>query len=765
MIREFRGINALYEAVQGTGFDSQVAFDFVSQLDRASKTIADTDVAKFKLVVLQACNRIGACRGLLYVYQWYTIFGPALASAIFDVYKNEGEFVMFGAYPQFAELAYAIMDWITTAFATGRASSTPNDDTRHIDAAAPALCLPADLFGLLQTPKSSRAIIFPLPLHRYFRTYDKRYALARRCFLEIISEFVIIHGIREVDKRFNSSRRSDSMLLVKARSVVRGAVLDCITQCLGDDCVFASSALDDLLRSPTALFHPGAKEDGLSKQILANPADATARLSAYLREHWNMGVVNKSFHGLHSDLVESLARFSVEPPVIPKKRTAQPKKNRIAVVIERGVELAPDVPLSDICPYERHPMVAMMAIMLRETIARAKGLPSVNRDFARILDGKNPYTSARLRFGDNIDQFNPIRRTNLFQTYLERSLDLNHKITSKYGLSNLLVRIGTGQGTLTSDFLAAHLKQTWFTTSEQCVTVFRQGWAAGLVIDNLQIWGQPAVALRIPRNSESVPQYEERFDPMFTDHIYALWSRFLRGLIDIDPDPEPTNSSDSDSSTSSDDQASDAPPAKKRRVDPWDDIPLAGAGFMNKDPATYAGVKPTYNHALKLSELLKVNGFGSGITRMQLANTLALLGVCSLPSIEDMADVVSAQPKKGAGEGLRLLGFNVPDEVKAIDKANTAYRKALLALYDILDYGLSQDHKQVLGFGAMFVEHSLCKLVRWGRALENGRTLQEVAQAAIDFDGVLSPAERYPIPLTVDREQLSGWMAVSKLRI
>ncbi|KAE9408425.1 hypothetical protein BT96DRAFT_763992, partial [Gymnopus androsaceus JB14] len=109
-----------------------------------------------------------------------------------------------------------------------------------------------------------------------------------------------------------------------------------------------------------------------------------------------------------------------------------------------------------------------------------------------------------------------------------------------------------------------------------------------------------------------------------------------------------------------------------------------------------------------LAKDIGIPGFGSGITQMQFANTLALLGLCDLPSCDTMAKIVRANKHMGAFEGLQRLGLQVDAQ-----SAETHVQAAFRCVYDALDHLLTPTDKDLLCFNAIFVEHLLCKVSRW----------------------------------------------------
>ncbi|KAJ7582350.1 hypothetical protein C8J56DRAFT_793166 [Mycena floridula] len=355
--------------------------------------------------------------------------------------------------------------------------------------------------------------------------------------------------------------------------------------------------------------------------------------------------------------------------------------------------------------------------MLREVLNDARGLPPFDNRLHHVLYGRNPSTNYRTQVSKDRDHYSPIRHTNIFQTLLTASLG-NNDLRGPYGLSNLLVRIGTGQGNRTSAFLQKDLN-VWLTSSAQTVRIFDRVWFANgrpdcrdpIKFDNPHCWGQFCSAFSLLQqkpNQNLRPHFEARFDPMFSQEIKDLWAAFF--------DPA-----------------------------------------TYKDDPTYDGVKPTYQHALNLSKATGIKGFASGITQMQFANCLVFLGLVYPPSSDEMADVVLENKDKGAFEGLQRLGFAVSSH-----SSQPMVRSAFRCVYDFLDHNLSAEDRHILGFSAIFVEHLLCKVSRWEKAFPSRDTvkLEQIAQLAKEMT-----QEDFPLPTSVDRKTLADWISIERVRL
>ncbi|KAF9069565.1 hypothetical protein BDP27DRAFT_1148948, partial [Rhodocollybia butyracea] len=109
-----------------------------------------------------------------------------------------------------------------------------------------------------------------------------------------------------------------------------------------------------------------------------------------------------------------------------------------------------------------------------------------------------------------------------------------------------------------------------------------------------------------------------------------------------------------------------------------------------------------------LAKNIGIAGFGSGITRMQFANTFALLALCPLPSCNTMAKIVLANKHMGAFKGLQRLGLRVDAQSPEMH-VQAAFR----CVYDALDHMLPTSYQAKICFNAIFVEHLLCKVSHW----------------------------------------------------
>ncbi|KAJ6609394.1 hypothetical protein B0H10DRAFT_1813839 [Mycena sp. CBHHK59/15] len=178
--------------------------------------------------------------------------------------------------------------------------------------------------------------------------------------------------------------------------------------------------------------------------------------------------------------------------------------------------------------------------------------------------------------------------------------------------------------------------------------------------------------------------------------------------------------------------------------------------LAGKDPATYMGMRHSWLEAVEMIQSFGINGVkGNGLTTLQLANNLVFLGICVEPTAAQMGAWIADNPTLGAFKGLVLLGFNI----SASDPVAT--QVAFQVFYDHCERFLSPADKALLGFGAIFVEHLLCKVQRWQERYSEGMptTLEVFANVQVSpipwMQGANSSDRTcFPFPLGIETQQL-----------
>ncbi|KAJ7162370.1 hypothetical protein C8R46DRAFT_854523, partial [Mycena filopes] len=246
------------------------------------------------------------------------------------------------------------------------------------------------------------------------------------------------------------------------------------------------------------------------------------------------------------------------------------------------------------------------------------------------------------------------------------------RVTERAGFSNLLAWTLTGQGNGTQTFLDTQTTM-FFDSGEACVfhpnatktavdTAVRKQ-PGYIATHNSNAYGEAANSLGItPSRGRDQPKYtvEEKFLGFYKPEVEDGWEDFI------------------------------------------------GPELCNQDPATFTGKKRTWMEGLEFIQKFGFFGLkGDGLTTLQLANNLVLLGICEPPEPEVMAAWIADKGDLGAFKGLRLLGFNVQHSDPL------ATRAAFLCVYNHLKENLSSEDKTTLGFSVIFLEHVLCKVQRW----------------------------------------------------
>jgi hypothetical protein len=683
------------------GFDGDSGKTLLASLHLAVNTINQASLDSLKVDLLKRSLHLTICRALRFVFQWFSTWSNALLKNLFAEYSPAKTSEWYAAISVNYSLAIAnllkvIMVWVE-AIAAHR-----NSKGRNRPALPAPLVLPADLFGLLLSPEDIQDITIPLPTSKSLRTQEDKIKYGGEVFVHIITDSIIVPGVRPFDEQLNSSGHSNnSPAMIIARTIVRGALVDALVDWLDSDCLLASLRIRKVLQSPTSLFRTpqGRTPDymQLSKKILGlGEESAFDILGLVLSDNFDWADVGEAAGALSFAVQDGMAKLAKQD--IKARGSTRGRKGK-QMSFYKTLSSLPQVPegtlLAELLPWPSGFRVDKLACILREALLSHRGEEANGHPLLRpLMKGRHPTLKRSL----DPDHYNPIRATNQFQSLLTMSLQTSHELDEDWGLSNLLVRIGTGQGAKTEKFLKGYFTH-WFESAEECVAAFElaRTVSPNIVLDNMCCWGTPSAALGFTRPAPgSRPNFEARIEPMFTSDIVKLWR-----------------------------------------------------DFCDQDTL------PSYNRALKLGEDTEIPGFGSGLTRMQLANSLAILGQCGLPSREDMADIIYIHNGMGAFEGLQRLGFNVWPGCE-----QSRVRQAFGCLYNFLDTNLSVTDKATLVFDPIFVEHLLCKISRWDKVFrkEDKDSLDTIAGEAHSLYEQGQLREDYPLPLSIDRETLASFV-------
>lgn len=222
-----------------------------------------------------------------------------------------------------------------------------------------------------------------------------------------------------------------------------------------------------------------------------------------------------------------------------------------------------------------------------------------------------------------------------------------------------------------------------------------------LKYDDMRAYGQPNdhLSAQPTRRGQNGAKFtlQDKFTPYFEDNVVKNWTSFLGDM--------------------------------------------AGQDFRK-----WRGVRRSWKEAVEMVHGLHISGI-AGLTALQLVNSLALLGVVGMPDPVDMADWIWERSKLGAFRGLEAIGFKLIN--------TNATRFAFKLVHSHLDQTMSDEDKELIGFSAIFVEHLLCKVVRWDRVLKEDRsdlTLESLAEEALKKHRAGIPESHpFPFPLTLGK--------------
>lgn len=611
--------------------------------------------------VLHRALTVIHARSLIYLWRWITIYGPNLANTIFQLSGTERE----EEFPDFAPMAGFIELWVK------------NLPTRVAAKDVKAIEIPSELLPEVLREAAGKPI--SLPKNVNFRA-ENRAESVRLIFMEIVNHLVVTPQLSTIDVFFSPKAKASAIPeMVLCRCLVRAALLETLVQVLDDDGILSSADIAPCLSTPWMLFKSETRADIIAKKLLNQSDETLDPLYSWLGTHPDIGEIQE----LSRSLGEATRRNveivqGVMAPGLKRAGKGGAKKTgkHIAdprILVSNPVD--PSAPLAKIFPDQSAPKLGFLIVVLKETVAWAENRAETESALRRVLTGTNVHTSSFADTKRQQDHYNPIRHQNQAQTLLELSLTGHmDKLTSVTALSNVLVRLGTGQGERTRAFLTNHLCE-WFDTPGPCIQAFEDVARANLVardkrheimqISNAECWGQYCSNLNLDLTKQGhQPDISERINSFFSSKVRDSWLTFLGDMLD-------------------------------------------------QDLTTIAvAAKPTYADAWALGPKLNVQGhIGTTVTSLQLANTLVIFNICQPPDLKTMSDVI-CDLNRGAMHGLRALGFGLSA------KWRDEVYEALKCVYDFLNSALSDEDKVTLHFGVIFVEHVLCKLPRWLQLLD-----------------------------------------------
>jgi len=642
-----------------------------------------------------------ACHAMQFIYQWYTTYGPDMASTLFHHLQDFGESSLSMTFPTFSNLVSAIFKYAcATSLRKKQKTSNGYSYTRPFDMDELRI-IPPDLYGLVPVVSGQSPLILPKINNNHRRSQESIIAVAKDCFMELLVDVLVVNVLGRYDGAFNSGRitRQSSMdpqskKRIFARAINRGYIVDALLSELGQrDSIFFSPAIIHLIESPFRLFSCTSsitKEERLAFKILQD-SSILQPLHQCIRD-------NISHHPEVLDILSSMASIGDVSDIlstIDVSRESQlsppfPPSNQAVDFVGNSDSIHETLPtVHNIVSKPPSPLFGQIGIMLWEVLNQCRERPFALQLLHRILCGLRP-TQGHIPVAgmEDLDLINPIRGGNNYHRLLSMSIP-SHHLTSSLGISWLLTYMATGQGFMTQSFLKS--TNVMFSSLDACIAAFvkaeenhnRFGMGGKPTHYNPKCWGQycPHIGL-FKHTGGSSPQNVQNHAQAIRDKLMPFWDVTIQ--------------------------------------DKW--VEWLGC-LAGQNPSTYTGLLPTYHSAMEFISNCNIIPFQSGLTQLQFVNNLAFMGICQHPSVHDMSLWIIKHQRLGAYAGLKQLGFKLHAEKKAKQHSVIWVKAAFQCVYDHLDIHLCQDDKDELKFGVIFLEHLLCKLVRWqGRFEKRART-------------------------------------------
>lgn len=656
--------------------DNDSVGNILNVLTLGMNFVSRAEISTAQLDVVTRLQTQTLARCLIFVYQWYTSVGPHLAKIIFQAHQHLDAAAFADRYPRFCRLIEHIVASVQLRKNTKTSKkrkkvnhAADGPDTQSESSNPVGSAVPQDLFGLFPGQKGKA-----IPL-----TYSDRalinmadvYHVSQTTFLDLLSNALILPIIIPIDTKLNGGTRFHSKVpkTVQARTILRGAVLLAVSNAVGgDDAIFGCKDAQELVRSAALSIgtENGGHVESCASLLCSNGEFALANIKDWLDE--NFDTVASADIGEVGDILWRTNKW-----ITTGKRPSEARPRlRLNVTQTLNPLLATPgalLPLDEVLVTADAPHLEIVSYMLREVLCKKRGLHACDEALRRISDGQRPFSNGNLRYADYC--YDPLCSQSTYALNLTRLFG-HEELSSEYGLSNLAMFMATGQCPATSAFLGNSFSMT---SVAGAVNRFHDAYAAGIDFENCCVWGQSAKSINITRShtfknalgKHSVREaFGLRLEAFFTLNVLTAWRNFIGNeLFELD------------------------------------------VSFRRE------GKRRTWCSAFNMFCELGIEGLSSGITPMQAAHNLALLGYVDSATCDDMIDVIHANPDKGGWYGLAALGFRM-DRSRRETTATAFY-----TLYAYLSR-LSKDDQSAIDLSPMFVENFLCKIKRWDDALAQG---------------------------------------------
>lgn len=392
------------------------------------------------------------CRCILVLYQFLSSDLPHLATILFSGHQSflplsatepspdanpEGDKWLHRHYPQYAPLVLHILEYVKTWVQSQRKSYRKKKQLPSLPSGYNLV--PSDLFGLRQN--KGPPIELPELMKSIHYGPGPRYEAACKCFIKLIEDTIILPTLPDADSHFNERRaRSGSDLgAIRARCIVRGAILQCIVQDMQTEAICASEHMRVLLQSPSLIFYEqSVNETRISPFVLAHKPEFVAPLRRWLKKHVTpesraAAIRLGNFFQRCSLEIQFNRELSYEQffnSVSPEQ--IRSKNAKAATNHGPGPRLTPT--LSSLLHNLDPPHYGGPLLLIDEAFLKATNKPA-NRSQARLfLDGHHYGEGKKHHSHGDPDQVNPIREFNIAAGLLRTKVP-PHKLTTKKGIS------------------------------------------------------------------------------------------------------------------------------------------------------------------------------------------------------------------------------------------------------------------------------------------------------------------------------------------
>lgn len=613
--------------------------------------------------------------------------------------------------------------------------------------------VPGHLYNLTSAPKPPLFVTLPpISGKRLTITTDPisaLYTAAGACMQDLISRELIYPHLKVID-HFTTQRSSKSKPNVTGtceRAITRGAILACLADACQSDGIFASDGIKSFLSRPTQELIPTGQSNSRDAKSLQSERreELLLPLKVCLQEHLseNPGIVNKAAQlgnivDAHLTALHNGGVVDYHDDFLDLTAGDSNHKSRMYTNTSNS-----HFDVSSLLSNIQSPRLTILAVILREALNRARGLPFVDEISHRILLGQHPSQSSSKSYPPC--QTNPIRQFSEYALLVKKHLPSNC-LTTSVGLSNLLSWMGTGQGSMTKPFLNSIARPSGFFSSniDEIIEIFHVADSNNIMLSlqsrptyihlkrisgyipcfDQEIWGQPNNLLNLHPTIRSKARsalgsskryltVEEKLSPYWTESVQSEWVGFLGGMVGCEPD-------------------------------------------------VWTGERPTWLSTLDFVHNLSIPLFGRGLTLLQTANNLVFADIVAMPSVVDVAFWIAKHRTLGAYRGLQMLGFSNMSSTQSV-------LYAFRAVYDHLNENLTADDKKILGFSPLFLEHTLCKVARWSSRLSTASktsvllpNISELSSLAESLAIPWVPGNNginymaFPFPLTITTEKLTS---------